>query len=132
MSVQVFWDNPEKTVVRYDFEGRWTWDEFYPAYKQAIEMELSVAHRVDVIVNLEQARLFPDNMLSHLKVISDKQPPNIGVSVLVTRNGFVHSMYNVGVKFYGKIRHYFRTADTLQEAYEIIAEMRQAAEDTTP
>ena len=45
MSVQVAWDNHEKTIVRYVFEGKWTWDEFYPAYNKAIEMENSVTHR---------------------------------------------------------------------------------------
>jgi hypothetical protein len=127
MAVQIMWDNPEKTIVRYNFEGRWTWDEFYPVYKEALAMELSVPHRVDVIVDLQNARLFPDNLLTHMKGISDKQPPNIGVSVLVTKHRFVHSMYNIGIKFYGKIKHYFRLAETLEDAYKMIEEERQQA-----
>lgn len=36
MSVQVSWDNEDKTVIRYDLGGRWKWEEFYPCYQQAV------------------------------------------------------------------------------------------------
>lgn len=59
MAVAVRWSNSEKTIVIYDIEGRWTWEEFYPAYHEAIAMELSVTHRVDVIMNMHNANLLP-------------------------------------------------------------------------
>jgi hypothetical protein len=127
MSVAVRWSNLEKTIVVYDIEGRWTWDEFYPAYNEAIAMELSVTHRVDVIVDLHHANLLPDNVLTHIKNISDKQPPNIGITVIVTKNRFVLTMYQIGTKFYGKIGHYFRVAATTDEAYAMIQSTRQEA-----
>ena len=29
MSAQVIWDNEDKTIVRYIFQGHWGWDDFY-------------------------------------------------------------------------------------------------------
>ena len=55
MPVRVYWEDDSHTLVRYEFEGNWTWDELYPAYYQAIEMEKSVTHRVDVIMDMRQA-----------------------------------------------------------------------------
>jgi len=127
MSVAVRWDSPEKTIVIYDIEGRWTWEEFYPAYNEAIAMELSVTHRVDVIVDLHNAHLLPDNVLTHIKSISDKQPPNIGITVIVTKNRFIHTMYQIGIKFYSKINYYFRVAATVDEAYSMIQSAQQEA-----
>ncbi len=122
MSVRVAWDNTAKTIVRYVFEGRWTWNEFYPAYDEAIAMEKSMPHRVHVIVDLRKGVGVPANALMHVKNISDKQPDNIGLTVLVTTSSFVHSLYQIGVKFYHKIGYYFRVVDSMDEAYTMIAE----------
>jgi hypothetical protein len=29
MAVHAAWDNAEKTIMRWTFEGVWTWDEYY-------------------------------------------------------------------------------------------------------
>lgn len=126
MGVNVFWVNDDKTIVQYDFIGRWTWEDFYPAYEEALRMEASVTHRVDVIINLLESRSIPPNALSHLKNITDKQPDNIGVSVLVTTHRFVKVMYDMGVKFYPKMRQYFAIVETMDEAFETIASVRAA------
>lgn len=129
MTIRVYWEDETKTIVRYDFEGKWTWNELYPVYYEAIAMENSVPHRVDVILDLTRSGTLPANSLLHVKNISEKQPPNIGLSVIVTTNRFVLSLYSVGVKFYGKIGYYFRVVSTLEEAHAMIAEARQKVND---
>lgn len=123
MPVQVMWDNDKKTIVRYVFEGKWTWNELYPAYNKAIEMEKSMPHRVHAILDLRKGIGVPANILVHLKDISDKQPANIGLSIAVTKSPFIHSLYQIAIKFYSKIDYYFRVAETLQSAYEMIAKV---------
>ncbi|MFN8375086.1 MAG: hypothetical protein U0694_19695 [Anaerolineae bacterium] len=122
MSVRVLWDNEQKTIVRYVVEGKWTWEEMYPAYNQAIEMEKAQPHRVHVILDMRKAIGVPANVMMHMKNISDKQPANIGLSVFVTNSSFIHSLYQIGIKFYNKIEYYFRVAETLETAYSMIAE----------
>jgi hypothetical protein len=121
MSVHVYWEDESKAIVRYDFEGEWDWNELYSAYYEAIAMEKSVEHRVDVILDMRHSGRIPSNVLLHVKNFSDRQPPNIGLSVVVTPNTFVHSLYKVGVKFYSKIGFYFRVAVTLEAAHAMIA-----------
>ncbi len=128
MPVRVYWEDESHTLVHYDFVGNWTWDELYPAYYQAIEMEKSVTYRVDVILDMRQSRRIPANVLMHVKNISDKQPPNIGLSVLVSNSAFLASMYKIGVQFYAKIGHYFFLTTSLDEAYQMIAKARAAAQ----
>jgi hypothetical protein len=132
MGVQVAWDNAEKTIVRYVFEGKWTWEEFFPVYDNAIAMEKSVPHRVHVILDLRKAIGVPANTLMQVKKISDKQPDNIGLNVLVTKSSFIHSLYQIGIKFYHKIDYYFRVAETIEAAYTMIdqAEAKNMVDQT--
>ena len=118
--IDVYWVDEGKTIVRYDFEGKWTWDDLYPAYNQAIEMETSVSHRVDVVLDMTKSRTLPANVLMHMKNISDKQPDNIGLSIFVSDSRFINSLYKVGTRFYSKIEYYFRIAPTMEEAMAMI------------
>lgn len=126
MSVQIVWDNSEKTIIRFIFEGKWTWEEFYPAHYKAIDMVKSVPYRVNVIVDMRKGVSTPANVLMHIKNISDKQPPNVGLSVIVTTSSFIHSLYQIGVKFYHKIGYYFSVADNLEAAYVKISQAETA------
>jgi hypothetical protein len=132
MPVRVYWEDEPQTIVRYDFDGPWTWDDLYPAYYQAIQMERSVEYRVDVILDLRHSGRMPANVLLHIKNISEKQPPNLGLSVFVTTNTFMHSLYQTGIRFYNKIGYYFRMVKTLDEAHSMIAQSRLAAQANPP
>jgi hypothetical protein len=50
MGVQVYWGNPEKTLMCYEFTGMWNRDQLSAAYQEARTMALSVSHRVDVMI----------------------------------------------------------------------------------
>jgi hypothetical protein len=128
MAVQATWDNDEKTIVRYDFDAKWTWDDFYEAYYQAVDMQNSVLHRVDVILDMSQTRRLPDSALLHLRNLSEKQPPNIGKSILVSKNSFIISLYTLAMKNHAKIAYYFRLAGTLIDAHTLIEQDRAAYE----
>ncbi len=125
MPVRVYWEDTDQTIVRYDFEGRWTWDELFPAYYQAIAMENAMPHRVDVILDMRKSQMIPANALLHMKNFSEKQPPNVGLSIFVTSNAFIISLYNTAIKFYAKIAFYFRLVKTLDEAHAMIADARR-------
>lgn len=126
MAVSADWLDEKHDIVLYNFEGAWTWDELYRVYTKAIEMEKSVSYRVDVILDMRRSKSIPANALLHVKNISDKQPDNIGLTVVVTPNGFVRALYNAGVAFYKGIAHYFRVTPTMEEAARVIAADRAA------
>lgn len=132
MGIRVYWEDEAHTIVRYDFEGRWTWEELYPVYDEAIAMETSVPYRVDVILDMRRSQGVPGNALSHLKNISDKQPTNIGLSIFVTENKFLLALYSVGCKFYYKIPYYFQVVPTIEAAHAMIAKSRLQQEKAVP
>lgn len=124
MTVRAYWLDEEKTVVQYDFEGSWTWEEFYPAFEEALAMETSVKHRVDVICDFRKVEGLPPSALTHLKNITDKQPENIGLSIFVTTNRFFNLMYETALKFYPKTKRYFVIVATPEDAHALIQKDR--------
>src|SRR5574337_711770 len=126
MPVSADWYDSKQEIVLYVFEGRWTWDELYATYNKAIAMEKSVPHRVDVLLDMLNSKAVPANALLHVKNISNKQPDNLGLTVIVTPNAFVRALYNAGAQFYKGIAHYFRVVPTMEEALQMIADDRKA------
>jgi hypothetical protein len=129
MTVTARWFDDKKELVLYTFEGKWTWDELYPVYREAIAMEKSVSQRVDVVLDMLKSTSVPANALMHVKNFSDKQPENLGLTVVVTSSGFVHALYDAGIKFYKGIAHYFRVVSTMDDAFRMISEDRQSHHD---
>jgi len=126
MGVRVYWDTDEKKVIWYVFEGKWTWPEFYDAYNQALELESAITHRFHCIMDLRQAIGMPANILVHVKNLTDRQPNNIGLTVMVTNDHFIYSLHRIGVKFYSKIGQYYAIAPTIEQAFEKIMEAEAA------
>ena len=126
MSVTADWYDSKQDIVLYVFEGRWTWDELYAAYNKAIVMEKNAPHRVDVLLDLLNSKAVPANALLHVKNISNKQPDNLGLTIVVTPNAFVRALYNAGTQFYKGIAHYFRVVPTMEDGLNMIAEDRKA------
>ncbi|NDJ75458.1 MAG: hypothetical protein GYB65_04290 [Chloroflexi bacterium] len=49
MGLTVQWDNTEQTVVRWDFAGRWSSDDFIDAVQHTISLAEAVPHSVYVL-----------------------------------------------------------------------------------
>jgi hypothetical protein len=124
MGVTIQWDNAEKTVLRYDFMGRWTWDEFYAAYDIAKPMILSVTHKVDFILNPtdDVSRNYtPPNIMTHMLSIARKALPNTGKCVSISRGTFSRVLLSMVSKVNPKISEQYVFADSLEEARALLA-----------
>jgi hypothetical protein len=124
MPVSISWFDDEKKILLYEMEGVWTWEEFYPVYEEALQMEIAQPHRVDVIIDLRKNRTLPTSVLLHIKGIADRQPDNLGVSVLVTQNRAIIALYKIGVQLYESLAKYFDVAPSVDEAVKRIQTAR--------
>jgi len=125
MSVDVIWADDARTIVRYTFAGMWSWDEFYLALDHALEMENSVPHRVDVIVDLRRSERIPSNALSHMQIIANKQPANLQLSVFITDSLFACALLRVLRPISKTVNHHYRIVPDLERAYTKIQEDRR-------
>ena len=126
MGIQVSWENEEKTIIHYVYDGRWTLQDFDDARLEAAKLEETVTHRVDVIVDVRKSSLVPTGAISRGKQVMTTTPsshPNEGTAVIVGAGPLVRSIYDVVSKVYPEIvrRRGFRFARSIEEAHDLIA-----------
>ncbi len=54
MPVANNWYDDAQTIVKVDYEGQWTWDEFFAAADKGRALANSVSHRVDYILDMQK------------------------------------------------------------------------------
>ncbi len=127
MGIEVVWDSDAKTVIRYIYNGRWTWQDLDKAREEAGKLEASVTYRVDVIVDVQNSSLLPNGTISRARQVAVTAPtthPNEGITVIVGAGAFVRSIYDVMLKVYPEMirRRGIFFAKTLPEAREMIVQ----------
>lgn len=122
MPIRASWGNEKKTYVVFTFEGKWTWEEYHRAIAEAFELVKDCTYTVNILIDLLDSHLFPQNLLSHFGS-SMKQPPRaFDVAVIVTSSRFVEVLARTIEKLYGKQRTRFQVAKTLEEAERILVQ----------
>jgi hypothetical protein len=102
MPVTTRWDNPEKTVIRMDFVGKWTWDEFYAANDQLMHLFASVPHTVDILIdNTRNEVLLPEGTMARARKVFGDAPPNRGFMIIARVNALVRMFFPLYQKIYG-------------------------------
>ena len=83
MAITVQWDNAEQTVVRWDFDRDWTWEEFADSARVSSAMMASTDERIDVILNIASCRTPQRAMTQYHRSTVGYVPTNVGNLVLV-------------------------------------------------
>lgn len=133
MSVTVQWDNELHTVMRYDFGGRWTWDEFFQAYATAKTQMATVSHTVHFILNpLDEIAggYVPPGALTHVISIYRNTLPNTGMTVNVgAKRSFARSLMDIIGRVAPRVEKHFTYANSLEEARAFLAAKTTAKVD---
>ncbi len=66
MSVTVQWANPEQTILHFEYTGKWTWAEVFPALHESQQMMNQVNHPVASIVDLTDGKQLPLDSMKYL------------------------------------------------------------------
>lgn len=118
MAIQVQWDNPEKTVLCYYFDQRWSWEEFFAARDQALDMIGGVTHKVGVIMVTPPDIVLPSNLLTHSLTSLRHTHPNTVIVVFIAGKPFLNMMLSAMSKILQSDN--MAMANTLDEAHAII------------
>jgi hypothetical protein len=124
MSIAIDWFDAEHTIIRYQFEGRWTWDDLYGAITQVNTMLASVDHKVDVIIDFERSLGVPPGALTHLRSNSLRAADNWNGGVFVGVNPFIRALLSAFLSVNRKLTERYAVANTMGEAQAIIQRWR--------
>lgn len=125
MPINNHWYDEAQTILKVDYDGRWTWDEFFAAADKGRELAKSVSHRVDYILDMQKGSV-PNggSTLTNSRTVMARRAPNSGIFVILT-NPFVKIMLNVFKNFDREHGSIMYAAATLDEALATIAKNRQ-------
>lgn len=128
MPIEIVWDNPEHTILRYDIRGKWTWEDLFSARDQVFALMDSVnAKRVDAIIHFKESLNLPPGAMSQLKQLREHPHPKAGLTVMVGANRFMRTMFGTFTKVYNTATGHsvdFVYAKSLEEARDVIARDR--------
>jgi len=126
MPITVTWDNPEQTVIRQTFEGRWTWDEHCATANQISELLRDVNAPVDLIVDFQSCHV-PDNAIRYTESGNAFfWHPQTRLTVLVGVQGFIRTLLMLFIQIYPQRANQFLFAGTVEHAYDVLARQQMA------
>jgi hypothetical protein len=126
MAIRPSWENAAKTVITFEFEGRWTWDDLYHASDLATTMLHEVDHTVDFILDVRHASQMPSDFMSHAGHIAGGTNPKRGLLIVVGANFILRTLGNTLRKFFSDAMKDVVIVGTLEEAHVVIASQREA------
>lgn len=116
MSISVQWLNDDQNVIHFKYEGNWDWEEFYETLIQADQMRHSVEHLVHHIYDMNHSDPLPSGALSQFSILRKRDFSNLGISILVSPNGFYSAFYQLMERLYPGIGTKFSIVSMLEEA----------------
>ncbi len=122
MSIMVDWDNPERTILRFVYHGKWTLDEFHASCNRSDAMMAEVDYKVHIILDMRHSNLLPEGFIRVLRGMPKRSHPNTGTIVLVGANLFIRTFTNAVSNLLARQTTVpFLLTETLDEARAVLA-----------
>jgi len=123
MPISVRFEDDNHLVI-WTFEGRWIWDDYY-SQRDTINQKIEqIPHLVNMIVDITNGSLLPQNVLSHTGTAVRKAPHNLGIIVIVGPNLALRTFFQFFKRMYGMFQpnqeKNLHMVATLEEAHAIL------------
>jgi len=120
MAITVRWDNEEKTIIRWDFSGRWTAEDLYEAHARTMALAQAVDHTVYGLGVVQGPS--PVNFSTVNEQLMGRWPVNMQRFVFVGASGLMEATFSLMARTSSRVpRMVF--VETRAEAYEIITQL---------
>lgn len=123
MSIDLIWDNEERTTLRYIFDKHWTWDEVATATLEShAALDAVQHHHIAVIFESPPDVIVPPDTLIHARRAITSSHPKAAPLVFVLVNPLARMIINTLAHISGSIGAQMHVVDSLDEARRVIAE----------
>ena len=124
MMVQVQWDDDAQTIIRWDFEGVWTWEAFFAAAARSVALRKTATHEqpVSIILNIQGTapRLGGALNATHHAITLNEN--GRGVIVVVGTHKLTQRLAKMFSEAYADLDTPILTVQSLDDAYDAIRE----------
>jgi hypothetical protein len=120
MPIHVVWDNPEKTIVRLDYEEPVSnWKVYDDAVDESYALARSVNHPVYVIHNAGRVNMPKGSAFPHIQRGVRLTPPNVVYAVPIVENMLARTILLIILK--PLLGNKIRPSASLKDAREMVA-----------
>jgi hypothetical protein len=119
MAISVVWDNPEKSIIRFDFAGKWNWYGYEMAVGEAFGMMAGMNHIVDLIFNMQDSDSLPEGATLYIKRTLELSPNPSTVIIIVHAHASAEALVTMFSRIYKKLGERLMFARTLEKAYAL-------------
>ncbi|HVO69881.1 MAG TPA: hypothetical protein VMT24_07545 [Aggregatilineaceae bacterium] len=129
MGIRVTCDDPDKGIIRYEFERMWNWDDFVKATLDDDNLLDPVDHPFTLILDMRRSTEIPTQTVTWLSSAVDLIQPRLKMVVFVGDNAWAETLVNIFSNAYGqyiKSLARIKKTRTLEEAYAVIDAQEQS------
>ena len=116
MSVNVTWENDERTIIRLAVWGRWQWCELHAAKVQIEAMLDTVDYPVNILACGELDNWLPLGFNENMLELTRHIHPNVHRVVIVYNNTLFEQLFNLFARLFGGFPYEFVFVKSLEEA----------------
>lgn len=120
MPISVDWGNADKTYTVFTFQGKWTWEEYHAAIEKGVDMVSDKPYVVNILIDMLDCNLFPNNMLSHFNTSMRQPPKKFDLAIVVSTSGFIQAIANIIGLFPTSKNTQFKVVKTLEEGHRLL------------
>jgi hypothetical protein len=122
MPASVTWDNDDKTIIRQQLIGDWTYEEYVKSAVETQELTGSQPHTVHVIVDFTLSKSYPSRLLAAGQTLDRNLPTNQGTVTVIQCPMYIRAVFDILVRLYPKVGNNSAQVESLEEAYAFIRE----------
>jgi hypothetical protein len=121
MSIQVAWDNEAKTVIRFDFAGKWNWYGYEMAVGEAFGMAEGAGQLVDFIFNMKDSAALAEGATFYFKRTLELTPNSQSVLIIAHADATTEAAVALFSRIYKKLGERLLMARTLDKARAMLS-----------
>jgi hypothetical protein len=124
MPINVKWLDDAKSILMYECEGVWTWDEVWDAFQIGDPMIEASPHKVDVVIDFVGSAGVPDGARSQIRGLTDQASENWGLCLVTGEDAMSQQVMFTMSKIFPRLGQRFRMVKDKEAALQFIQEHR--------
>jgi hypothetical protein len=122
MPIVVQYDNDQRSVIRYEFIGNWTWSDYSQAIKEAHKLAESLPHVANLILDFSRGSSFPSYAMSNFGSSWRTLSQKFRSTVIVSNSLYIEVLVKVFQRMSNIEDNKIVLVRTLADAYQLLAD----------
>ena len=119
--INMAWDFGRRQTLRWDFDGRWSWEEFQAAIAESQSRGRAANAPINLILNVNLSSHQPVHSVEAVRDMIEADFDGVRLVVLVSKGMLASMMPSILARAFPKLNGRIRSADDLDGARALIA-----------